>query len=167
MYATWTAAESASPSSDCNICCLILVFESSKMQRAICSGSAVLTPGRKAYWDDSSLLLETHAWRVRLLMIFVSILSATSMSAIGLVSSRDEGDSVLGMGTIKIFFQFLGTLPFRMHRFSILSRAVITASSQFWRTPILMADGPGEVVSFLKSTMYMSWDSVMLSAISK
>ena len=84
------------------------------------------------------------------------IFNATSMSAIGLVSSSDDGESVLGIGTINIRFQFLGTLPFRMHRFRIRSRAVIAASSQFWRTPILMADGPGDVVSLLKSMMYMS-----------
>ena len=64
----------------------------------------------------------------------------------GRVSSRERGESTLGIGTIRIFFQLRGTLPVRMHRFRMRRRAVMTASSQFLRTPMRSPDLPAAVV---------------------
>ena len=126
----------------------------------------MLTPGRKAYCDASRLLFETQALSVRLDMILVNNFRATSIRAMGRVSSSERGESTFGMATMRIFFQFRGTLPVRIHRFRMRSRAVMTASSQFFRTPMRRPERPAAVVSEGWSIRCMSSGRVITSDIS-
>ena len=88
------------------------------------------------------------------------------MRAMGRVSSNDKGEASLGIGTMRIFFQLRGTLPLRMQRLRMRSRAEMTASSQFFRTPNRRPDLPAALVSEGWSMRCISSDRVMTSAIS-